>query len=118
MPTLNQEHLIPDNREQVQAASAARKSGLAQDPSKTISARVKVVNPLLTMGPSSPAHVLRTWDTGLRLKVHCAIFRGSLIQVRTNDKIVLARVQLCLPSGTEFEISAEIVETLLSGTLP
>jgi hypothetical protein len=112
MPTLIQRYLSPDNREQVPPASAAPASCFAQDPSQAIPARVKVIDPLLTLGPSSPARVLRVWDTGLSLKVHCAIFRGSLIQVRTRDKILFGRVEFCLPSGTEFEISVGAVQTL------
>lgn len=114
MPTPIQGNLSPNNREYVQAASAAPESCFVQNLSQldsAIPARVKVIDPLDTMGPSSPAHVLRVWDTGLSIKVHCAILRGSLVQVRTNDNIRLGRVQLCLPSGTEFEISVRTVET-------
>jgi hypothetical protein len=115
MATPIQEHLSPDNAKQIPATSTAQESGSAPNPSRldsTIPVRVKVVDPLLTTGPSSPACLLRAWDTGMTLKVHCAIFRGSLVQVRTNDKILLGRARLCLPSGTEFEVSIEIVETL------
>jgi hypothetical protein len=72
-----------------------------------IAARVKVLDPLMTMGPSSPAFVLKTWDTGLRIKLRTAILRGSLVQVRVEGKLAFGRVQLCLPAGQEFEVSIE-----------
>jgi hypothetical protein len=115
MSALIQENLSSGDREQAPPASAAPESCLAQDfsqPDLGIPARVKVVDPLLTMGPSSPAHVLRVWGTGLSLRVHCAILRGSTVQVRTSDRILFGRVQFCLPSGTEFEISVGTLQTL------
>jgi hypothetical protein len=61
----------------------------------------------LTLGPSSPAFLLTAWDTGLRIRVRKAILRGSLIQVRVEDRLAFGRVQLCLPVGLEFEVSIE-----------
>jgi hypothetical protein len=34
-----------------------------------------------------------------------------MVHVRTRDRIVLGRVHRCVPSGTEFEIAVQIVET-------
>lgn len=75
-----------------------------------IAARVKVLDPLMTMGPPSPAHALAIWGNGLRLRVNRAILRGSMVQVRIGERLGYGRVQFCLPCGTEFEVSVERVD--------
>lgn len=74
-------------------------------------ARVKVVDPLATIGPSTPARILSSSDAALSLEMHREVLPGSMVHVRTRDRIVLGRVHRCVPSGTEFEIAVQIVET-------
>jgi hypothetical protein len=75
-----------------------------------IAARVKVLDPLMTMGPPSPAHALAIWAKGLRLRVNRPILRGSMVQVRIGERLGYGRVQICLPCGTEFEVSVARVD--------
>jgi hypothetical protein len=74
-------------------------------------ARVKVVDPLATIGPSTPPRILSSSDTGLSLEMRREVLPGSLLHVRTRDRIFLGRVHRCVPLGTEFEIAVQIVET-------
>jgi hypothetical protein len=110
MPIPVQPDISSEIREPLLADTTPSRLGVSQrglQSDAPMAARVKVLDPLMTMGPSSPAFVLKTWDTGLRIKVRTAILRGSLVQVRVEDKLAFGRVQLCLPAGQEFEVSIE-----------
>jgi hypothetical protein len=75
-------------------------------------ARVKVLNPLTSTGPSMHAELIGSSETDLHLRVPRCIFRGSSVQVRTHQGIVFGAVQSCVAAGSEFEIGVALHGTL------
>jgi len=71
-------------------------------------ARVKVLNPLTSTGPSMHAELTSSSETDLHIRVPRCIFRGSSVQVRTNVGIVFGAVESCVPAGAEFEIGVAL----------
>ncbi len=74
-------------------------------------ARVKVLNPLTSTGPSMHAELLNFSEEGLQVRVPQSILIGSTVQVRTRDGIAFGEVRSSAPSGAEFEIGV-VVERL------
>jgi hypothetical protein len=73
-------------------------------------ARVKVLDPLISLGPSFQASLVDTSDKGLKLQVPRSILPGSVVQIRLQDRIVLGEVRYCNPSGSEFHIGLRLKE--------
>ena len=73
------------------------------------SARVKVLNPLTSLGPAMHAKLLSSSDNDLEVRVPRSILIGSAVQVRTSEQIVFGEVQSCEPTGAEFEIGVTVV---------
>jgi hypothetical protein len=71
-------------------------------------ARVKVLNPLTSTGPSMHAGLVNCSQTSLQVRVPRCILRGSAVQVRTSDGIVFGEVQSCVPAESEFEIEVTL----------
>ncbi len=71
-------------------------------------ARVKVLDPLTSTGPSMHAELISSSATDLRVRVPRCIFRGSSVQVRTSEGIAFGAVQSCVPIATEFEIEVAL----------
>jgi hypothetical protein len=75
-------------------------------------ARIKALDPLTSIGPSSNGLVLNTSSKGLKLKAPRAFFPGAVVQIRFQDRSVLGKVKYCNPSGDEFDIGVELKEDL------
>jgi len=75
-------------------------------------ARIKGLDPLTSIGPSTTGQVLDASENGLKLKVARAFFPGAVVQVRFQDRIVLGTVRYCVPSGDEFHIGVQLKEDL------
>jgi hypothetical protein len=88
-------------------SSAADLRGVAE-----MWARVKVLNPLTSTGPSMHAELISSSETDVHLRVPRCIFRGSSVQVRTHQGIVFGAVQSCVAAGSEFEIGVALHGTL------
>lgn len=73
-------------------------------------ARAKVLDPLISLGPSFQASVVDTSATGLKLRVPRSILPGSVVQIRFQRQIVLGEVKYCNPFGTEFHIGLRLKE--------
>lgn len=81
----------------------------SQSPSPdTSGARMKVINPIGTMGPSSPALILAFSDDHLRLLVHRIVLVGSTVQVRAGDLVVFGRVCSSTDAEEGFEIEVAL----------
>jgi len=74
-------------------------------------ARVKVLDPITSLGPSGPAHVLSASSTGLHVKVYRLVFVGAMVQVRSTIGTVFGRVRYCFPAGTGFQIGVKVQKT-------
>jgi hypothetical protein len=75
-----------------------------------IPARVKVLDPLTSLGPAVHARVVDASFGGLGLRVSKPVFPGSVVQIRFRDQIVLGEVRYCLPSGSDFIIGIRFRE--------
>lgn len=71
-------------------------------------ARVKVLNPLTSTGPSMHAEILGVSETGLVARVPRSILIGSTVRVRMGENVAFGEVRSCSPRGSEFEIAMEV----------
>jgi hypothetical protein len=76
-----------------------------------IAARLKVINPLMSSGPASPARVRDRSAGGLKVLTSHPALVGALVQVMMNGKFVLGEVRHCSPAGAEFHLGVRIVES-------
>jgi hypothetical protein len=71
-------------------------------------ARIKVVNPLTSLGPSMQAEVLGCSDANLRVRVPRLIVAGSTVQIRTRGRTAFGEVRSSISTGAEFEIEVDV----------
>ncbi len=67
-------------------------------------ARVKVLNPLTSSGPSMHGELLGFSDAGLQVRVPRCVLVGSTVQVRTPGRVVFGEVRSSIPAGAQYEI--------------
>ena len=73
-------------------------------------ARIKVLDPMVSLGPSFHGRVVDSSGKGLKVRAPRSILQGSVVQVRFRDRIVLGRVKYCLPIEGEFYIGVRLKE--------
>ncbi len=71
-------------------------------------ARFKMVDPLATMGPSSPCEILRSSGSTLRLRVKRQMFPGSTVQIVTPQRILVGEVTLAERVEAAYEIEVDV----------
>jgi hypothetical protein len=76
--------------------------------SETSPARIKVLDPITSNGPSGEATVLNSSSRGLHARVPRSIFVGSLVHVRSSLGNAFGKVRYCIPSGEEFQIGVKL----------
>jgi hypothetical protein len=70
--------------------------------------RVKVLDPITSLGPSAPAQLMAICESGMHVRVSSSIFVGALVQVRSSDVSAFGRVRYCIPVGAEFQIGVKV----------
>jgi hypothetical protein len=73
-------------------------------------ARIKVLDPMVSLGPSFQARVVNTSSNGLKVRAPRSILQGSVVQVRFQGRIVLGKVKHCTPVENEFDIGVRLKE--------
>ena len=73
-----------------------------------IPGRVKVIDKLGTLGPSSPASLIAVSEHEVRLRVQRSIQVGSTVHVRAGELIVFGHVRASVPTETGFDIDVNI----------
>ena len=73
-----------------------------------VRARIKVLDPLTSMGPSMEAELLSSSDSDLQLKVPRWIIPGSAVQVLTSKGVVFGRVWSSTEAGSGFEVDIAV----------
>jgi hypothetical protein len=73
-------------------------------------ARIKVLDPMVSLGPSFQGRVVNTSSKGLKVRTPRSILQGSVVQVRFQDRIVLGKVKYCSPAEDEFDIGVRLKE--------
>lgn len=67
---------------------------------------MKIIDPLLTMGPSARVEVVNWSDSEVCVRLPRQVFVGAMIHLRTANKIFVGEVRDCqvLESGHEIHI--------------
>ncbi len=71
-------------------------------------ARVKVLDPLTSSGPSMHAELLSFSDADLHLRVPRRILIGSTVQVRTRGRLAFGEVRYSVSAGEQYEIGVVV----------
>jgi hypothetical protein len=71
-------------------------------------ARIKVLDPITSAGPSGPAHLLNASSRSLHMRVPRFIFVGALVHVRSSIGLAFGYVRYCIPAGSEFQIGVKL----------
>jgi hypothetical protein len=71
-------------------------------------ARVKVLDPLTSLGPSMEGELLSSSASDFRLWVPRWIIPGSAIQILISKQVVLGKVWFSTKAGTGFEIEVAV----------
>jgi hypothetical protein len=74
-------------------------------------ARLKVLDPIATTGPSSQAEILSASEFALRVRTGRRVLPGSKVQVRTNTRIMFGEVLAAIERDGKFDIVVEIQRT-------
>jgi hypothetical protein len=85
-----------------------RGSTLQSQATPVMPARVKVLNPLLSMGPSMHAELLGFSEGVLKLRVPQHVLVGSTVQVRTPGRVAFGEVRSSMPAGEQDEIEVTV----------
>ncbi len=76
--------------------------------SSPIHGRVKVIDELGTLGPSSPASVLSISDHEIQLRVPRSIRVGATVHVRAGEMLVFGQVRAVVLRDSGFDIDVKI----------
>ena len=80
----------------------------------SIPAKVKSLDPVTSIGPSTSATVVEISRNGLRLRAPRTLLPGTVVQIMASKKILLGKVKHCRPSGEDFLVGVRLTESLLS----
>jgi len=73
-------------------------------------ARIKVVDPITSLGASAPAELLAISSSGVHARVSSCMFVGAVVQVRSSALSAFGRVRYCVPAGSGFQIGVKLQE--------
>ncbi len=80
----------------------------ANGPLSGIRARVKVLDPMTSIGPSMEAELVGASDSDLRLRVPRWIIPGSDVQVLTPKGVVFGKAWFSIQTAAGFEIEVAV----------
>jgi hypothetical protein len=72
-----------------------------------IVAHVKVLDPLLSTGPSTRARVVNDSASTVIINFPRIVFAGALIQIRMQSKMLFGKARRCTAKGSEYEVEIE-----------
>ena len=100
MPRLSN---VPADIEHVRRFGAKLREDRRKEPrlEEDTPARLKILHPLISMGPSIHARILNRSASGVKLRVPHSVFVGALVLVRLLAGLVFVRGGLFFPSGGE-----------------
>jgi hypothetical protein len=82
-----------------------------------VPARVKLVNPLETMGPSTPARVVEISRSGMKVRTRRDFMIGAAIQVIVKETFYLGTVRHTRQRDDAFDVGVRLNETIRSSLL-
>jgi hypothetical protein len=71
-------------------------------------ARIKILDPVTSLGPSGPAHLLKASAQSLHIRVPRSVLIGALVHVRSAIGLAFGQVRYCIPVGAEFQIGVKL----------
>jgi hypothetical protein len=71
-------------------------------------ARIKILDPVTSLGPSGPAHLLNASPQSLHVRVPKSVLIGALVHVRSSAGLGFGHVRYCIPAGSEFQIGVKL----------
>jgi PilZ domain len=75
-----------------------------------VRARLKSLDPVTSLGPSTVAQIIEVSDHGLKVRVDRPLTIGASVQILAAGRIVLGRVRHCLSLDTDYHIGIQVVE--------
>jgi len=78
------------------------------DINSNAAAKIKVLDPITSLGPSSPAHLMNASPRSLHVRVPRFIYVGALVHVRSSIGLSFGYVRYCIPAGAEFQIGVKL----------
>ena len=76
-----------------------------------VDGRMKVIDPLMSSGPSTRVQVLRWVDSEIWVRAPRRVLVGATVHLRTAAAIFVGEVRHCEPMDTEHEIRVLIKES-------
>jgi anti-sigma factor RsiW len=73
-------------------------------------ARLKLLDPVTSVGPPHEARVVEISRNGLRIRTTRFLIPKSLVQIRFNGKAMLAEVRYCIKAGPEYHAGLCLTE--------
>jgi hypothetical protein len=71
-------------------------------------ARVKILQPMITTGPSMHAEILSLDEHTIRVRVPRLIVIGYTVQVRSGQRVAFGSVRAAVQVGAEYEIEVDV----------
>jgi hypothetical protein len=71
-------------------------------------ARIQILDPLTSIGPSAPAHLLNASPQCLHVRVSRLMVVGARVHVRSALGQGFGSVRYCIPAGSEFQIGVRL----------
>jgi hypothetical protein len=79
-------------------------------PTGPIDGRMKVIDPLMSTGPSARVQVVRWTDSEVCVRVPRSVLVGAMVYLRTAKKTLVGEVRQCEPVDDENEIRVRVKE--------
>jgi hypothetical protein len=95
---------------QAELVASLNEEELAGNPriNSNTAARIKMLDPLTSVGPAAPAHLLNASPQSLHVRVSRSMLIGTLVHVRSVLGHTFGRVRYCIPAGCEFQIGVKL----------
>jgi hypothetical protein len=74
-------------------------------------ARVKSLDPVTSVGPSTVARIVEISHRGLKLRVGRPFIVGATVQILAESKILLAKVRYCVCVDADFYVGVRLAES-------
>lgn len=79
-----------------------------KEPFSGTRARVKVLDPMTSIGPSMEAELMQASDSDLRLRVPRWIIPGSAVQVLTPKGVLFGKAWFAIQTETGFDVEVAV----------
>jgi hypothetical protein len=93
---------------QTELAAKLHEEEAAGNRQSNSAARIKILNPLTSIGPSAPAHLLNASPQSLHVRVSRLMVVGARVHVRSPLGQGFGSVRYCIPAGSEFQIGVRL----------